>query len=289
MLAERARLLGLPLAIHAVERIGDAPAHEPGRLVLLPVPVAAAVVPGRLDPANAPAVVRMLELAGRACLAGECAAMVTAPVQKSTINEGGIPFSGHTEFLAALTGTPRVVMLLASPRLRVALVTTHLPLAAVPAAITRETLAETLRIVDADFRRRFGIPRPRITVLGVNPHAGEAGVLGREEIETIGPVVEALKVEGLALRGPVAGDTAFTDEALRDTDVVVAMYHDQGLGPLKARHFGEIVNVTLGLPIVRTSVDHGTALRLAGTGEARHESLRAALAFAVALVAGRGA
>ena len=247
------------------------------------------VTPGRLDPANARAVVRMLELAARACLAGEAAAMVTAPVQKSTINEGGIPFSGHTEFLAALTRTPRVVMLLASARLKVALMTTHLPLAAVPAAITREALAETLRIVDADFRSKFGVARPRITVLGLNPHAGEAGVLGREEIETIAPVVEMLTREGLALRGPVAGDTAFTDEALRDCDVVVAMYHDQGLAPLKARHFGEIVNVTLGLPLVRTSVDHGTALTLAGSGEARHASLRAALDFAIALVAGRGA
>ena len=215
--------------------------------------------------------------------------MVTAPVQKSTINEGGIPFSGHTEFLAGLTGAPRVVMLLASPRLKVALVTTHLPLAAVPGAVTREALAGTLRIVDADFRARFGIARPRITVLGLNPHAGEAGVLGREEIETIGPVVDSLRDEGLALRGPVAGDTAFTDEALRDTDVVVAMYHDQGLGPLKAKHFGGIVNVTLGLPIVRTSVDHGTALSLAGKGQARHESLRAALELALGLAAGRGA
>jgi 4-hydroxythreonine-4-phosphate dehydrogenase len=253
------------------------------------VPLAAQVFPGQLDPANARGVVRTLELAAKACLAGEAAAMVTAPVQKSTINEGGIPFSGHTEFLAELTGTRRVVMLLASAKLRVALVTTHLPLAAVPGAITREALAGTLRIVDADFRSRFGIARPRITVLGLNPHAGEAGVLGREEIEMITPVVVELRREGLELRGPVAGDTAFTDEALRDCDVVVAMYHDQGLGPLKARHFGEIVNVTLGLPIIRTSVDHGTALSLAGSGEARHASLRAALDFALGLAAGRGA
>jgi 4-hydroxythreonine-4-phosphate dehydrogenase len=249
----------------------------------LPVPLAAPVVPGRLDPANAPAVVRMLELAGRACSAGETAAMVTAPVQKSTINEAGIPFSGHTEFLAELTGTARVVMLLASSGLKVALATTHLPLAAVPAAITRDGLTATLRIVDADLRTRFGIARPRISVLGLNPHAGEAGVLGSEEIETIRPVVEALKREGLDLRGPVAADSAFTDRALADCDVVVAMYHDQGLAPLKARHFGEIVNVTLGLPIVRTSVDHGTALSLAGTGEASHASLRAALELALEL------
>ena len=253
------------------------------------MPLAVPVTPGRLDPANARGVVRTLELAARACLAGEAAAMVTAPVQKSTINEGGIRFSGHTEYLAELTGTRRVVMLLASAKLKVALVTTHLPLAAVPAAITRDALEATLRIVDADFRSRFLVARPRITVLGLNPHAGEAGVLGREEIETIGPVVEALRGEGLLLRGPVAGDTAFTDDALGDTDVVVAMYHDQGLGPLKARHFGEIVNVTLGLPIIRTSVDHGTALPLAGSGKARHASLRAALDFALGLATGRGA
>jgi 4-hydroxythreonine-4-phosphate dehydrogenase len=251
------------------------------------VPLATPVTPGQLDPANARAVLRMLEIAGRACLEGLADAMVTAPVQKSTINAAGIPFSGHTEFLAELTGTPRVVMLLASKSLRVALVTTHLPLAAVPAAITRESLTTTLRIVDADLRARFGIARPRITVLGLNPHAGEDGVLGSEEIETIRPVLEALRQEGLELKGPVAADSAFTAAALADCDVVVAMYHDQGLAPLKARHFGEIVNVTLGLPIVRTSVDHGTALTLAGTGRASHASLRAAFELALELAAGR--
>jgi 4-hydroxythreonine-4-phosphate dehydrogenase len=287
MFEARALRLGLPLAIEPLGRLADAPAHRPGHLALLPVPLAAPVTPGTLDPANAPGVVRMLELAAQACLAGQAAAMVTAPVQKSTINEAGIPFSGHTEFLAALTGTAQVVMLLASEKLRVALATTHLPLAAVPAAITREGLTVTLRIVNADLQSRFGVARPRITVLGLNPHAGEAGVLGSEEDETIRPVVAALRREGLDLRGPVAADSAFTDQALRDSDVVVAMYHDQGLAPLKARHFGEIVNVTLGLPIIRTSVDHGTALALAGSGQASHASLRAALELALELAAGR--
>jgi 4-hydroxythreonine-4-phosphate dehydrogenase len=225
----------------------------------------------------------MLELAARACMAGSADAMVTAPVQKSTINEAGIPFSGHTEFLAELTGTPRVVMLLASDRLRVALATTHLPLAEVPAAITRADLTTTIGIIDRDLRTRFGFARPRILVLGLNPHAGENGVLGSEEVTTIRPVVEELRDRGIDLRGPVAADTAFTARSLAQCDVVLAMYHDQGLAPLKAQHFGEIVNITLGLPIIRTSVDHGTALDLAATGRADHRSLRAALEQAIAL------
>lgn len=227
----------------------------------------------------------MLERAAAACMAGDAAAMVTAPVQKSTINAAGIPFSGHTEFLAEQTGTAKVVMLLASATLRVALVTTHLPLSAVPAAITDDALRSTIRILAADLERRFGIAQPRILVLGLNPHAGEDGVLGTEEQQTIRPVVESLQQQGLAIRGPVAADTAFTPDSLASCDVVVAMYHDQGLTPLKATHFGEIVNITLGLPIIRTSVDHGTALALAGTGRARHESLRAALELACQLAA----
>jgi 4-hydroxythreonine-4-phosphate dehydrogenase len=240
-------------------------------------------VPAQQNPENAAGVLARLALAARSCLAGTADAMVTAPVQKSTINASGIPFSGHTECLAALTNTPRVVMLLAGGTLRVALATTHLPLAQVPAALTRDSLSATLRIIDQDLRHRFGLTRPRMLVLGLNPHAGEDGVLGTEEISTIRPVVEALRSQGLDLRGPVAGDTAFSAESLAECDVVVAMYHDQGLAPLKALRFGEIVNITLGLPIVRTSVDHGTALALAGTGRARHESLRAALDQAIAL------
>lgn len=266
--------------------IADADLHRPGRLQLVPVPLAATVTAGQLDAANAPAVLEMLAQAADACLRGEAAALVTAPVHKGVINRAGIPFSGHTEFLAERTGTDNVVMLLASRTLRVALATIHLPLAAVPAAITRAGLTTTLTILDHDLRQRFGIARPRIRVLGLNPHAGEDGVLGSEEQSVIGPVVTALRARGLDISGPVAADSAFTPEALADIDAVLAMYHDQGLAPLKAKHFGEIVNVTLGLPILRTSVDHGTALTLAGTGRADHSSLAAALALALEL-AGR--
>jgi len=280
---QRIRMLASGIDLDLIDGIDDASQHVPGRLQLVPVPLAAPVVPGTLDPANAPGVLRMLDLAGRSCVDGHADAIVTAPVHKSVINAAGIPFSGHTEYLAELTGTPRVVMLLAGRDLKVALVTTHLPLAAVPAAITPATLLATLEIVDHDLRLRFGIARPRMLVLGLNPHAGEDGVLGTEERTTIRPVLESLRERGFDLRGPVAADTAFTPDSLADRDVVVAMYHDQGLTPLKARHFGEVVNITLGLPIVRTSVDHGTALSLAGTGRARHQSLRAALDQAIAL------
>ena len=259
----------------------------PGRLQLVPVRLASAATPGVLEPGNAAAVIGMLERAVSACLAGEADAMVTAPVHKSVINLAGIPFTGHTELLAELTGTRQVVMLLASAALKVALVTTHLPLAAVPAAVTRERLDAALEIVRSELERRFGIARPRILVLGLNPHAGEDGVLGSEERDTIRPAVAALAARGVDVEGPVAADTAFTEASLARSDVVVAMYHDQGLAPLKALHFGEIVNVTLGLPIIRTSVDHGTALGLAGTGRARHESLRAAVLLAARLAARR--
>jgi len=255
----------------------------------VPVPLAEPATPGRLNPANARAVIGMLEAAARACLGGQAAAMVTAPLQKSVVNAAGIPFTGHTEYLAALTGTPRVVMLLASDTLRVALATTHLPLARVPAAITFADLTTTLTIVDHDLRQRFAIDAPRILVLGLNPHAGEDGVLGTEEKTTIRPVVEAMRARGIDAIGPVSADTAFTAASLARCDVVVAMYHDQGLPVLKARQFGEIVNVTLGLPIIRTSVDHGTALELAGTGAARHASLRAALELAIRLARRRAA
>jgi 4-hydroxythreonine-4-phosphate dehydrogenase len=255
----------------------------------VPAPLAEPAMPGRLNPANARAVIGMLETAARACLDGRAAAMVTAPVHKSVINAAGIPFTGHTEYLAELTATRRVVMLLASDTLRVALATTHLPLASVPAAITHADLATTLTIVDRDLRARFDIAAPRILVLGLNPHAGEDGVLGTEEKTTIGPVVEELRARGIDAIGPVSADTAFTAASLARCDVVVAMYHDQGLPVLKARQFGEIVNVTLGLPIVRTSVDHGTALTLAGTGAANHASLHAALELAIRLAGRRDA
>jgi len=285
----RARMLDLPVHLDLVTTLGESRIHQSGRLQVLPVPLEAEVRAGELNRANAPAVVEMLAIAARACLEGTADALVTAPVQKSVINAADIPFTGHTEFLGELTGVTHPVMLLASPRLRVALATTHLPLAKVPSAITRAGLSATIRIVDHDLRSRFGLDHPRILVLGLNPHAGEDGVLGNEEKDTIAPVVAALRAEGLDLTGPVSADSAFTDASLQQCDVVVAMYHDQGLPVLKAQSFGEIVNVTLGLPIVRTSVDHGTALPIAGTGRASAASLRAAVELAIDLAATRRA
>jgi 4-hydroxythreonine-4-phosphate dehydrogenase len=248
---------------------------------LLHIPVGAPVAAGRPDPANARHVLALLDRALDGCLSGEFGAMVTAPVQKSTINDAGIPFTGHTEYLAERTRTARVVMMLTGGGLRVALATTHLPLSAVPAAITREGLMQTLRIVDGDLRRRFGIERPRILVAGLNPHAGEAGHMGREEIEVIRPAIEALQCEGLRIEGPLPADTLFTPGVLSNADAVLAMYHDQGLPVLKYASFGHAVNVTLGLPVVRTSVDHGTALDRAGSGEVDPGSLEAAIRLAV--------
>jgi 4-hydroxythreonine-4-phosphate dehydrogenase len=253
---------------------------------MLSLPAPAPVTPGRLDPANARHVLALLDRALAGCVAGEFSAMVTAPVQKSTINDAGVPFTGHTEYLALKTGTPRVVMLLAGGGLRVALATTHLPLAAVPAAITRESLETTLRILEKDLRLRFGFARPRILVSGLNPHAGESGHLGREEIDTIAPVLAKLAAEGLHVAGPFPADTLFTPRTLAGADAVLAMFHDQGLPVLKHAAFGHAVNVTLGLPVVRTSVDHGTALDLAGSGEIDAGSLEAAIALAIDLAAG---
>ncbi len=280
MLAARARLLGLPL------RIRDyAPATAPrpargGELTVLPVELASRCEPGVLNPANSPAVLATIERACQGCLDGEFAAMLTAPVQKSVINEAGIAFSGHTEFLADLCAAEIPVMLLVADDLRVALVTTHLPLARVPAAITAKRVDRVARILAADLARLFGLADPRIAVLGLNPHAGEAGQLGREEIEIITPALDALRADGLRVTGPLPADSAFTPEALEQCDAVLAMYHDQGLPVLKHAGFGNAVNVTLGLPIIRTSVDHGTALELAGTGRAHAGSLNAALQLA---------
>jgi 4-hydroxythreonine-4-phosphate dehydrogenase len=262
-------------------------AHRAGELQVIDVPLAAPVTPGRPDPRNVPAVLEMLERAARGCLEHEFDAMVTAPVHKAVINEAGHPFSGHTEFLAGLSGgTP--VMLLAAGTLRVALATTHLPLAQVPAAITQQRVETVLRVLHSDLCARFGIVAPRILVAGLNPHAGEGGHLGNEEILVIRPVVERLRAEGLALAGPLPADTLFTPERLAGADAVLAMYHDQGLPVLKYAGFGRAVNITLGLPLLRTSVDHGTALDIAGTGRADPGSLIAALEQAIEL-AGRGA
>lgn len=293
LLAERAKLLGRDLALVDYRRERQVTA-QPGRLTVLHVPLAAPSRPGRLDAANGHYVLATLDRAIAGCQAGEFAALVTGPVHKGAINDAGIPFSGHTEYLAQKTGTQRVVMMLAGGDLRVALATTHLPLRAVADAITAEALEQTLRILHADLVRRFGITEPRILVAGLNPHAGEGGHLGREELEVIGPVLEKLRAERLRLVGPLPADTLFTPPVLAQGDCVLAMYHDQGLPVLKQASFGHGVNVTLGLPIVRTSVDHGTALDRAGTAEVDASSLRAAidLAWRLALreaAAARGA
>jgi len=286
LLAARARALGLPLAVREADFGRPPQPAPPGTLACLPVPLAATVEPGRPDPANARCVLDTLDAAVAACRDGHCAALVTGPVHKAAINDAGITFTGHTEYLAELTGTPQVVMMLVAGDLRVALATTHLPLGEVPAAITPRRLEAVLRVLHADLQRRFGLPAPRIAVLGLNPHAGEEGHLGREEREVMEPVLQRLRGEGLELAGPLPADTAFTPPALARCDVVLAMYHDQGLPVLKHAGFGRAVNVTLGLPMVRTSVDHGTALELAGTGRADTGSLAAALALALALARG---
>jgi 4-hydroxythreonine-4-phosphate dehydrogenase len=247
------------------------------------VPLERARVPGTLDPANGPYVLRVLDRAIEGCLSGEFDAMVTAPVQKSTINDAGIPFTGHTEYLAERAKSAHVVMMLVGGGLRVALATTHLALADVPRAIKHNTLLRTLQILDGDLRRRFRLKRPRILVAGLNPHSGESGHLGREEIEVIAPVIAAAAAEGISASGPIPADTLFVPERLKTADCVLAMYHDQGLPVLKFASFGRGVNVTLGLPFVRTSVDHGTALDLAGTGRADAGSLIEAVKLAIDL------
>ncbi len=250
-------------------------------LDILHVPLKKSALAGRLDPANAPYVLALLDRALAGCQSGEFAAMVTAPVHKGVINDAGIPFTGHTEYLAEKTATPRVVMLLAGGGLRVALATTHLPLKDVPAAITAGELETTIRILHAELRNKFGYIAPRILVAGLNPHAGEGGHMGREEIEVITPVLEKLRKEGMNLVGPLPADTLFTKNVLAGSHAQLAMYHDQGLAVLKYAAFDEGINVTLGLPIIRTSVDHGTALDLAGTGKASSTSLFAAVEAAI--------
>jgi len=286
LLAATAAALHLPLNVERYDPSNPPAAHRAGTLKVLHLPTACAVTAGTLDPRNAAYVIEMLNRACDGCMNGEFAAMVTAPVQKSTLMDAGYEFTGHTEYLAARTRAALPVMLLLSGQLRVALVTTHLPLAEVPRALTRERLHSTLKIVAMDLERHFGLANPRIAVLGLNPHAGEAGHLGREEIEVIEPVIRTLRAQGLDLQGPVPADTAFTPRFLESADVIVAMYHDQGLPVIKHVGFGNAVNVTLGLPILRTSVDHGTALGLARTGRADAGSLRAALILAVELSGG---
>jgi 4-hydroxythreonine-4-phosphate dehydrogenase len=285
VLAGRARQLGLPLTL--TPWAGQPHASRAGELYVLPVPVAVPVSAGRLDVCNAAHVLAMLERAAAGCLDGEFDAVVTAPVQKSVINETGVPFSGHTEFFQEKAGVDRVVMMLACPGLRVALATTHLPLKDVPAAITGPLLHEVLAILAGDLRTKFGIARPRILVAGLNPHAGEGGHLGHEEIDTIIPALASFPDRDCELRGPLPADTLFTPKYLAQADAVLAMFHDQGLPVLKHMGFGHAVNITLGLPFIRTSVDHGTALDLAGSGRADSGSLEAALAAALDMISRR--
>ncbi|WP_284699984.1 4-hydroxythreonine-4-phosphate dehydrogenase PdxA [Chitinolyticbacter albus] len=276
---------GAAIGIHV-----DWPRFDPERdddVSVLHLPLPATSQPGILDIANAGYVLQLLDLAIAGCGNGTFAAIVTAPIHKGVINDAGMAkgfFFGHTEYLAERTGTAQVVMLLTGGQMRVALATTHLPLSDVPAAITPETLSRTLRILDVDLKRKFGIAEPTILVAGLNPHAGEGGHLGREELEVIIPTLDRLRAEGLKLIGPLPADTLFNRKQLAQGDAVLAMYHDQGLPVLKYASFGHGINVTLGLPLIRTSVDHGTALDLAGTGRADPGSLRAALDLACELV-----
>ncbi len=281
LLRQRAAMLGLDIVLRDYSPAVPA---APGTLDIIHLPLAKPAEAGILDAANGPYVLALLDRALAGCQSGEFAAMATAPVHKGVINDAGVAFTGHTEYLADKTGTPLVVMMLAGDTergpLRVALATTHLPLKDVPAAITGELLERTLRIVDADLRGKYGIAEPRILVAGLNPHAGEGGYLGREEIDIIEPALARLRGEGLQLSGPHPADTMFTPPVLAGGDAVLAMYHDQGLTALKYATFGNGINVTLGLPVIRTSVDHGTALALAGSGQADAGSLFAAVSEA---------
>lgn len=280
LLTERAQQLNLSLKLKLVTQDTlDAPCNE-NEVKVLPVPLNAAVTAGQLNAANAAYVLETLELATDLCLAKKAKALVTGPVHKGVINQAGIPFTGHTEFLQQRCGSEQVVMLLATTDLRVGLVTTHLPLRQIADAITPERITQITRILHQDLISRFGYSNPRILVCGLNPHAGEGGHLGREEVDIIEPTLEKLRAEGINLIGPLPADTLFTEKTLQQGDAVLAMYHDQGLPVLKHRGFGRAANITLGLPIIRTSVDHGTALELAGTGKADTGSLKTALHYA---------
>jgi 4-hydroxythreonine-4-phosphate dehydrogenase len=284
LLQARAAQLGIAVRLQDFNHAAPRTPAVAGELQILHVPLAVPCVAGQLNSANASYVLQTLQTAVSGIEQGHFDAMVTAPVQKSVINAAGIPFSGHTEYLAELTATPKVVMMLATEGLRVALVTTHLPLAAVPAAITAQELTSVCEILHRDLQTRFGLAQPVIAVLGLNPHAGEDGHLGTEEKLIIEPVLRQLRERGLDLRGPLPADTAFNPKVLENCDAVLAMYHDQGLPVLKYAGFGNAVNITLGLPIVRTSVDHGTALDLAGTGQIDSGSLHYALRVASEMV-----
>lgn len=277
LLLQRAEQLGLPLKLRNHDAQRPAKASGAGEISLIDIPLRRAVTPGTLCAANAHYVLETLDHANRQCMSGGVVAVTTGPVQKSVINDAGIAFSGHTEFFAEKSRTPKVVMMLATQGLRVALVTTHIPLRSVADAINAKDLRRVLSILQSDLKSKFAIEKPRILVCGLNPHAGEGGHLGQEEIQIIAPTLDALRAEGFDLQGPLPADTLFTDKHLQHCDAVLAMYHDQGLPVLKHKGFGKAVNITLGLPYIRTSVDHGTALSLAGSGEANPASLELAL------------
>jgi 4-hydroxythreonine-4-phosphate dehydrogenase len=281
LLQQRAALLGTDVQLN--DYVADKP-HESGKLSVLHIPLYHPAQAGKLDSSNSPYVLETLRRAVQGCLSGEFSGMVTAPVHKGIINDAGIPFTGHTEFLAELTHTPQVVMMLAGGGMRVALATTHLPLRNVADAITAPLLENVLRIMHSDLQRRFGIANPRILVAGLNPHAGEGGYLGREEIDIIIPALNKLRLQGMDVSEPLPADTLFAQHRLAQCDAVLAMYHDQGLPVLKHASFGSGVNITLGMPIIRTSVDHGTALDLAGTGRAEVGSLIEAMQVASHMV-----
>ena len=280
LLIARAQQLALAVTLLPYTSSTPATPHRPGELPFIDVPLATGSQPGKLDPRNASQVLAQLDLAVELCRSGECQGMVTAPVHKGVINDAGIPFSGHTEYLAGALSASNVVMLLTCDNLKVALATTHLPLREVPDAITTRLIEKTLKIIHQGLSQQFGIDQPSMTVLGLNPHAGEGGHLGHEELNVISPACDAARAQGMKVTGPISADTAFTPNKLAETDTYLAMFHDQGLPVLKALGFGDAVNITLGLPIVRTSVDHGTALELAGSGRANAGSLNAAISVA---------
>ena len=277
LLTERARLLKLPLRLVSVNLNQPPSPLKPGELGIVPQYLSVPSQPGRLNPQNGKYLLQCLDAAMTSCRKQDCHAVVTGPIQKSVINQAGIPFSGHTEYFAEKLGRKRVVMMLATEGLRVALATTHLPLKNVPDAINEELLTDIITILQKDLINKFGIARPRILVCGLNPHAGEDGHLGDEEIQIIRPALKKLQQEGINCLGPYPADTVFTHKHLKGADAIVAMYHDQGLPVLKHMGFGHAANITLGLPIIRTSVDHGTALDLVGTGTADLGSLKTAI------------
>lgn len=283
LLFSRATQLGLPLEIETFDSAKKTESHQPHRLKVIPVLLRDQCIPGKLNVKNAEYVIECLRIATRFCL-NENAALVTGPVQKSIINDAGISFSGHTEFLAQQCGTSHPIMLFVVDQLRVALATTHLPLSKVSSSLTAHHLLNTLRILNHELKNKFSISKPRILVCGLNPHAGENGHLGREEIELITPVIQQLQQENIYVTGPLPADTVFTQKYLETADAILAMYHDQALPVVKYMSFGHAVNVTLGLPIIRTSVDHGTALGIAGTQHSDAGSLRAALQLALDLI-----